>query len=272
LPTSCCTAAHFGLLLKLTTAPSHRPACLLPRTSCQATVRRPAQQRREIYATMNTLPIKIRPQPSYCPSLYCIPPPYCSPCFLQLLQIDKRYGLAPCFCPDSGGYSSSPEPSAILSATPPAGGVPDCFVVIRVVRGYASRCARLLRPRWPLLTQLHLAMGMSPAPRAGFNRSEADCGRDESARPPQADELRGNRPPTRVATTSYRVRSTQIPRYPETTAQNYPPPLLLAHELLFNYQEKSNNRPVWVEWRLGLFWGDTGQGQQSSSFLRREMA
>lgn len=74
-----------------------------------------------------------------------------------------------------------------------------------------------------------LAMGMSPAPRAGFNRPEADCGRDESARPPQADELRGNRPPTRAATTSYRVRSTQIPRYPETTAQNYPPPLLLAY-------------------------------------------
>ncbi|MBR3902110.1 MAG: hypothetical protein IKJ29_00455 [Akkermansia sp.] len=32
------------------------------------------------------------------------------------------------------------EPPAIQSATPPAGGVPDCFVVIRVV---------------PLLTQLH---------------------------------------------------------------------------------------------------------------------
>ena len=95
LPTSRCTAAHFGLMLKLTTAPSRRPACLLPRTSRQASVRRPAQQRREIYATMNTLSIKIRPHPSYCPSLYCIPPPYCSPYSLQLLQIDKRYGLAP---------------------------------------------------------------------------------------------------------------------------------------------------------------------------------
>ena len=142
-------------MLKLITAPSRRPACLLPRMSRQASVRRPAQQRREIYATMNTFPIEIRPQPSYCPSLYCIPPPYCSPCSLQLSQIDKRYMLPPYFCPESGGYSSFPEPSAILSATPPAGGVPDCFVVIRVVRGYASRCARLLRPRWPLLTQLH---------------------------------------------------------------------------------------------------------------------
>ena len=148
--------------------------------------------------------------------------------------------LPPYFCPDSGGYSSFPEPPAIQSATPPAGGVPDCFVVIRVVRGYASRCARLLRPRWPLLTQL-LAMGMSPAPRAGFNRPEADCGRDEVYRSPQADEPRGNRPPTRAATTSYRVRSTPLLRNHRTKLPATP---TFGPFFLFNNQEKLNNRPV----------------------------
>ena len=79
-------------------------------------------------------------------------------------------------------------------------------------------------------------MGMSPAPRAGFNRPEADCGRDEVDRPPQADEPPGTRPPVSAPHFKYPLQLKLCPL-------KYSLYLPVAHELSFNYQENLNNLP-----------------------------